>query len=151
MSTTHVDEIVDAELVEDDATPPETPPPAASTWRREFINGVLAAIGAFVVLGLGWGGSQLLASTRGTGAGWAMTLVILGVATVVVAVGPLARRRMAGPATAVTVTGVILGAVGAWLASQVSWSDLVTAAIGLLLLLLAAGVVYLYGRYLYQP
>ena len=52
---------------------------------------------------------------------------------------------------AVTVAGVILGAVGAWLASQVSWPDLVTAAIGLLLMLLAAGVVYLYGRYLYQP
>ena len=116
-----------------------------------MFNGIKAAIVAAIVMGLGGVGFALISSTRGSGAGWAMALIIIGIVAVVLAAGPLARRRLAGPVTWVTVIGVLLGAVGAWYASRVDdWTALAAAGGGIVLLLVAAVVVYVWARYFYS-
>lgn len=154
MSTTHVDEIVDAELV-DEATPedatPETPPTTTSSWRRESINVILAVLVVATVAGLVWGGSSLLDSTRGTGAGWAMLFVLLGIAVAILAAAGAASLRWRWRAAIAAAVAAACGWTAAKLSDGVAFGDLATASLGLLLLLLATGVVYLYGRYLYQP
>ncbi|MBP7820827.1 hypothetical protein KA043_01840 [Candidatus Saccharibacteria bacterium] len=119
--------------------------------KRHLFNWIKAAIVAAIVLVLGGVGFALLFGTWGTGAGWAMALIIIGIIAVIVAVGPLARRQLAGPATWVTIIGIILGAVGAWWASRVDdWGALVAAAGGIVLLLAAMVIEYVWARYFYS-
>lgn len=105
---------------------------------------------AAIVLGLGGLGVGLLASTRGTGAGWAMLFALLAIATAFAAVFGLADKTRRGRTTAVAAIAVVLGIIAWELREGVSVGDLAAAAAGLLLLVVAAVVEYVWARYFYS-